>query len=122
MTEDDVLAFVRNSIKSVWGLELLLLLRHEPGRSWHANELVRELRSSDAAVSEAAAGLRTAGLVAAEGRDIYRYEPASQELDLIAGHIQAIYAAKPIAVVKVITSAPNDKLRIFSDAFKIKDQ
>ncbi len=122
MTEDEVLAFIQRSIKSVWALELLLLLRRERDRAWPTAELVRELRSSDAAVTEAAAGLKSAGFLTTEGGELVRYWPASPELDRIAGEIETIYAAKPIAVVKGIMSAPNEKLRIFADAFKLKDK
>jgi hypothetical protein len=40
----------------------------------------------------------------------------------MAERIEAVYAAKPMAVAKAIMSAPNDKLRIFADAFKLKDR
>jgi hypothetical protein len=122
VTDDEILAFVQRSISSVWALELLLLLRREPRRSWAHGELVRELRSSDAIVTEAAASLRTAGFVAAEPGGIYRYAPASPELDHIAAQIEATHAERPLSLAKAIMSAPNDKLRIFADAFKLKDQ
>ena len=120
VTEDDTLAFVRDTIKSVWALELLLLMRRERERSWSRDDLVRELRSSDAAIGEAVVGLRNAGFLANSGADGLQYWPASPDLERIGDEIEAIYAAKPIAVVKAITSAPNDKLRIFADAFKLK--
>jgi DNA-binding IclR family transcriptional regulator len=122
VTEDDVLAFVQKSVKSVWALELLLLLRREKQRSWRPDDLVRELRSSQAAVGGALDGLRSAGFVDADAGELYRYAPASPELDEMAGSIEAVYAAKPMAVAKAIMSAPNDKLRIFADAFKLKDK
>jgi hypothetical protein len=122
VTDDEILAFVQKSISSVWALELLLLLRREPRRSWGHGELVRELRSSDAIVTEAAASLRTVGFVAAEPGGLYSYAPASPELDHIAAQIEATHAARPLSLAKAIMSAPNDKLRIFADAFKLKDQ
>jgi hypothetical protein len=122
VTEDEVLAFVQRSVKSVWGLELLLLLRRERQKSWRVADLVLELRSSEAAVDVALDGLRGAGFVSAEAEDLYRYAPASPELDEVAGRIDAVYAAKPMAVAKAIMSAPNDKLRIFADAFRLKDR
>ncbi len=122
LTEDEVLTFVQKSIKSVWALEMLLLLRRERQRAWRTGDLVRELRSSDSAVGEAIASLRGAGFISAEASDTYRYEPASAQLDEIAARVEGIYAEKPLAVAKVIMSAPNEKLRIFADAFKLKDQ
>jgi hypothetical protein len=32
-----------------------------------------------------------------------------------------IYTNKPISVIKAIVSAPTEKLRLFSDAFKLKE-
>jgi hypothetical protein len=120
VTDEDIFAFVRVSVRSVWALELLLLLRRDPARAWHPDDLVRELRGSPAIVQDELAALRGAGLVAAaEGR--YRYEPASSVQDHLAAALQETYAARPMAVMKAIMTAPNEKLRIFSDAFKLKD-
>lgn len=121
MTEEEIFTFVKASVRSVWALELLLLFRRDPDRSWHADELVRELRGSLAIVTEEMGSLRAAGLVAetAEGR--YRYQPASPRVDQLADGVQKLYAAKPMAIVKAIMAAPNEKLRIFSDAFKLKE-
>jgi DNA-binding IclR family transcriptional regulator len=120
LTDDDVLAELHRVIKSVWALELLILLRRG-SRAWRQDELVRELRSSDVAVGDALAGLQASGLVAADREGGYRYEPASPELDRLCGRIEALYAAKPLAVARAIMTAPNDKLRIFADAFRLKD-
>ena len=121
MTEDEVLEFVQKSIKSLWALEMLLLLRRERQRAWAAGSLVRELRSSDSAVAEALAGLRNAGFVTASPDGTYRYEPASPQLEDVAARIERLYAERPLTMAKVIMSAPNEKLRIFSDAFRLKD-
>lgn len=122
MTEDEVLTFVQKSIKSVWALEMLLLLRRERPRAWRSPDLVRELRSSDSAVGEAIASLRGAGFASTDSGDAVKYDPASPQLDEIAERVQAIYGEKPLAVAKAIMSAPNDKLRVFADAFKLKDR
>jgi len=122
VNENDVLAFVQRSIKSVWALELLLLLRRDRQRTWRPEDMVLDMRSSDAAVAETLTGLRSIGFIAADSAGLHTYQPASAELDRIAERIQEVYAAKPLAVVKAITSAPNDKLRLFSDSFKLKDR
>ena len=122
MTEDEVLSFVQRSVKSVWALELLLLLKRERRQAWRLDDLVRELRSSDAAVDGALESLQAAGFVTTEPGELVRYAPASPHLDQMAERIEAVYAAKPMAVAKAIMSAPNDTLRIFADAFKLKDR
>jgi hypothetical protein len=120
VTDEEIFAFVRASVRSVWALELLLLLRRDPARAWHPDELVRELRGSAAIVHEELAALCSAGLCGhVDGR--YQYQPASPARDSLAGALQETYAARPMAVVKAIMTAPNEKLRIFSDAFKLKE-
>lgn len=121
MTEDQVFDFARETIKSVWALELLLLLHRDAGRAWSSGELVRELRSSDAVIVPCLDGLKAAGLVVAEGEGRFRYSAASPQLDTATGELSKIYAVRPMAIAKAIMRTPNEKLRIFSDAFKLKD-
>jgi hypothetical protein len=122
VTDEQIVAFLRAHIRSVWALELMLLLARERGRTWHPNELVREMRSSSVAVAEALRNLQSAGLAAPDADNRYRYSPASAELDQLAREVEQAYATRPTAVVKAIVTAPDDKLRIFADAFKLKDR
>ena len=96
-------------------------MRREPGEGWGLADLVQELRSSETAVGDGLAGLQISGLVARDSDGRYRYAPASPELERLSTRIEALYATKPLAVAKAIMTAPNDKLRIFADAFKLKD-
>jgi len=122
VTDEQILAFLRAHIRSLWALELLLLLARDRGKAWLPSDLVREMRSSAVAVDEALRNLQSAGLAAADADNRYRYSPASAELDALASGIAQAYAARPSAVVKAIVRAPDDKLRIFADAFRLKDQ
>jgi hypothetical protein len=117
----DILDFVRNSIGSVWALELLLVVGGCPERVWPVDELVRELRSSPAAITGATRLLEHAGLVARVGHEGCRYQPASPELDKIGELVRKIYAAKPATVIGAIFESPDDKLRAFAEAFKFKE-
>lgn len=121
MTDDDLIAFIGTSISSVWALELLLLLKREPGRSWDAETLIRELRSSPVVIEDALKGLQGAGLVMQDDATTFRYQAASARLDALVSEIEKAYAAKPMTVIKAVVAAPTDKLRAFSDAFKLKD-
>jgi hypothetical protein len=120
LQEAEVLSFVRSSIGSVWALEMLLLVSGRPERAWPQDELVRELRSSPAAVAGAARSLEHAGLLAA-GANGWRYQPASPELDHIGELVRKIYAARPAAVIGAIFESPEAKLQAFIDAFKFKE-
>ena len=120
MKETDVLDFVCGSIGSVWALEVLALIGREPKRAWRFDELVRELRSSPAAIEGASQLLENAGLLRKVDDDACRYQPATPELDEIGELVQKIYAAKPATVISAIFQAPDDKLRAFAAAFKFK--
>ncbi len=61
--DDDTVAFVRTAISSVCALELLILLRRERQRCFGADQLVRELRSSQLAVAQAIEHLTKSGLI-----------------------------------------------------------
>ena len=119
--EAEVLDFVCNSIGSVWALEVLMLLRRPPRRSWQVAELVRELRSSPAAIEGASQLLASAGLVARAGDHACRYQPASPTLDQIGELVQKLYTTKPATVIGAIFQAPDEKLRKLAAAFKFKE-
>lgn len=119
MIPEDVLHFIRTSIRSIWDLEVLLFLLRRQARSWNVDSLVRELRASVLIVTEALVGLHAAGVVE-EVRDSYRYRPATPELDTVVQRLQQAYAEYPVAVTQVVFAAPNNKIQVFADAFRIK--
>ena len=103
--EDDLVAFIATSIGSIWALELLLLLRRDPGRSWDAESLVRELRSSPTIISEALGRLQRVGLTAQDRSGTCRYDAASPRLDRLASELEKVYAARPTTVINAIVAA-----------------
>jgi hypothetical protein len=115
----ELLAFVRAYVRSVWALELLLLLKREPGRAWTAEGLVQEMRASLPLVSEGLAGFEAAGLVRRDGATGYLYDP-NPSLGRLADELARAYQERPNAMVKAILSSPNDKLQSFADAFRFK--
>jgi hypothetical protein len=112
VTEDEIYAFVRDSIGSVWALELLLLLRRADDRIWSSAELVRELRSSDTAVTDCLTKLVDLGIVSGT-EDGFRYQPSSGKVAHSVDELQKLYAAKPISVMKAMGSTNFEILRIF---------
>lgn len=121
ISEDTVLAFAASVFKSVWALELLLVLKRDAARVWEAAELIRELRSSQVVVADALGGLLAAGLITEQESGRYRYRPVSAEIDDLVSELQKIYAVKPAAVIREIVTTPNRKLQQLSDAFKFKE-
>jgi biotin operon repressor len=119
--EEEVIAFIRAHIGSLYALELLLLIKRGRGKNWQSGELVRELRSSRTAVAEALNRLTKAGLVVENPSGGYAFAPTSPECERLADEIESIYTSKPISLVKAIVAAPDERLRVFSDAFKLKE-
>lgn len=117
---DDALSLLRTSFRSVWALELLMLLRRESQRAWSRDALIRELRGSELVVQEALDGFLAAALVAAEPDGGYRYSPALAVLDQWVGEIEQAYAQRPSAIVREILAAPGNKVQIFADSFRFR--
>jgi len=120
LKEENVLAFVGATIKSVWALEVLLFLLRD-GKKRTPNEIERELRGSPVAVKEAVQSLRIAGLVAENEGGTFGYSPASPTLDEAVAAIAALYMLKPVAIIRAIAASPSTKLKSFSDAFRFRD-
>ncbi len=117
MTEEDLLVYARNKIGSVWALEALILLHRDPGRSWAIDELIRELRASEAVVAKSLIVLATEGLVDRDERGRYLYRPQSAEAASMADRLIRAYGERPIPVIEAIFSARDDKLQSLADAF-----
>lgn len=118
--EDDVLGFAAALFKSVWALELLLTLHRGRDRAWPADELIKELRSSRVVIVEALSNLVAAGLVVEDEGPRYRYHAGNAATEEMVADLEKLYATKPTVVARAIVSAPNMKLKLLSDAFRIK--
>src|SRR6185312_2364870 len=103
--------FLRNSLRSVWELELLLLFRRQRTRLWIVDELVHDLRASVLIVGDALDALQKVGLVSKNAKDEYQYWPISPELGQLVEDLAAAYASSPVAVTEAILSAPSSSIR-----------
>lgn len=115
----DLVAFIRRSIPSVWALDVLLLVRRPPARTWSAGELVGELRASDAVVLGVLSGLQREGLVAKGEDGRFRFAPAAELLEDLTVALAEAYAERPVAVINAIVSA-DAKLQTLADGFRLK--
>jgi hypothetical protein len=120
MLTPNVDRFLRDGVRSIWELELLLLFHQQRARLWTAEELVRDLRASVLIVGDSLDALQKVGLVSKNADEQYQYWPVSPELDRLVDDVAAAYASSPVAVTEAILSAPSTSIRIFADAFKIK--
>ena len=118
--EQEVASFIRGSFRSVWSLELLRLLRSDPGRSWTHREMVTALRGSDLVVRQSLDGLISAGLVVEEADGSARYQPISPDVDALVERTERLYAKSPDKVRRMIVAGPASGLAAFADSFKLR--
>ncbi len=117
--ESELAAFVREHIRSVWAVELLLLLKGDPDRTWAAGDLVRELRASTLVVNSTLQRFERSGLALQEEGELWRYAPASEVLGELADRLEAAYRERPVAVINLIATPP-DPIQGLADAFKFR--
>jgi hypothetical protein len=116
--DDDLLRFIGSSFRSVWSLELLLLLKREQ-RVWPREELIQTLRASELVVSNAIDSLVAAGLASIEEGGAM-YMPVTQEVAGSVERLEQLYAARPDAVRRAIVSASASGASAFADAFRLR--
>ena len=115
---EDLLRFIGSSFRSVWALELLLVLKHEP-RVWSREELVATMRASDLVISKALDALEAAGLASLEGEGAL-YMPINDEVAACVDQLEKLYALRPDAVRRAIVSSTASGMTAFADAFRLR--
>ena len=117
--QEELASFIRSSFRSVWSLELLLLLKREP-RDWAPEEIVRALRASDLIVSQCVETLVAGGLLAKDESGAAAYRPASPASGDLVEAAESLYARSPDAVRRLIVGSSAGGLAAFADAFRVR--
>ena len=119
LSDPGFLGLVRKHVRSVWALELLLLLRSLPDVAWRAEDLVRELRASTPLIADNLARLQASGLaVQAEG--VWRFASATPELERFCDQLAEAYQTRPVTLINLI-AAPS-QVQDLADAFKLRGE
>ena len=108
--------FIRTYIRTVWSLELLLLLRASPGRYWSPAELIKELRGSTSLVNGCLNHFLHSGLVV-EDVGTWHLVLGDPELDELLNELARSYRERPITTLSLIREV--DPVQSLADAFKI---
>jgi hypothetical protein len=117
---DDLLRFIGSSFRSVWALELLLLVKRDR-RLWGRDELITTLRASELVVNKAIDELVAAGFVTIEG-DGASYTPVSDDVAREVEQVEKLYSARPDAVRRAIVSTTASGATAFADAFRLRKE
>lgn len=117
-SDHELLRSIGSTFRSVWALELLLLLKNDQ-RAWPTSELVARLRASELVVTNALAGLTAAGLTSVDSEGA-SYQPASEDIGNFADRAQQLYASRPDAVRRAIIASSTGGASAFANAFRLR--
>lgn len=118
-SREQVSRFIRSSFRSVWSLEMLLLLKREQ-RPWTDGEIVAALRASDLIVSQSVSALGDVGLVVTDAAGRTEYRPINEDSARLVEEAERLYAQSPDAVRRLILNASSGGLAAFADAFRLR--
>lgn len=118
-SSEQLASFIGSSFRSVWAVELLLLLKQE-GRACSIDEIISLMRASPSVVDKALDGLIAAGLADVDDGQA-RYMPVNAEVAALVEETEQLYRSKPDRVRRVIIMSSSKGLTAFSDAFRLKD-
>jgi hypothetical protein len=120
---EEVRRFILETINSVEQLEVLLLLRREAEQDWSAAAVGQALSTSTAAAGMRLTDLTSRGFLAATSagsETTYRYASVAPERERLVDLLATTYAERRVAVISLIYSKPNDQVRAFADAFRLR--
>lgn len=117
--DESLKRFISASFRSVWSLELLLLLKQRPG-FYRRDELIAGLHGSELVVTQALTWLVAGGLVSLDEEGKATYQPASSALAMLVDEAEDLYGRKPDAVRRLIVAGAAPGLTAFADAFRFR--
>jgi hypothetical protein len=119
-SDAEIAEFIRSTFRSVWALELALLMAGDARQGWSRDELVAALRASDLIVARSVEELTAAGVLLVDGEGRACFRPASDDLREMVSASQLLYARSPDKVRRIIVAAASGGLTAFADAFRIR--
>ncbi|MFP5220407.1 MAG: helix-turn-helix domain-containing protein [Actinomycetes bacterium] len=114
-----VQAFLDEHIFSASQLEVLLLLREEPGRSWSLAEVSRRTALPQSSLGPWLDAFVSRGLLSRDG-DTYRFAPADRRLEEAVAEVADVYKRRRTTVSRYIYARTQDPLVRFADAFRLR--
>jgi hypothetical protein len=118
----DVHQFLRDHIRSVAQLEVLLLLHTDDQKAWTIEESAKQLYIASSMTGPLLESLRDSGLVVVDDGNSkrYRFSPKTAELRQVVGDLARMYHERPVSTINIIYAIPTENLQSFADAFRIR--
>ena len=119
-SDAEIAEFIRSTFRSVWTLELVLLMAGQDQQAWTRGDLVAALRARDLIVPRSVAELTAAGQIVNDEEERACFRPASARLRELFEATATLYARSPDKVRRLIFAAGAGGLTAFADAFRIR--
>lgn len=117
---ETVRGFIRQVVRTTWGLEILLLMRASAPRTWTSFEISAEIRANVPLVDEVLTTLVHADVVSRNEQDLYVFAPGDRDREKTIDELARLNQSYPFVVLKEIVRVPNEKIQTFVDAFRLK--
>ena len=122
---DDLAPEVRELIArhfdSVESLEVVMLLRRSPQTFWAAPAVAEQLGMRPDTATSKLDALRRAGILAVGAQTgAFRYAPHDDDLRKSIDELACAYAERRVSVINMIYAQNLERLRAFSNAFRVK--
>lgn len=114
--------FIRERLPSIEQVEIVLLLRSDPSRSWSALEVAEKLNTPPESTAMRLFLLASNGVLAFESSGVprYRYAAADASTDELVDQLAQAHQEQRDALYELVGAPKPDPLRSFADAFKLK--
>ena len=118
---EELRRFIKDKIRTVLRLEVLLLLHDQQPRSISAAEIAQELGFEAEATQDQLIALEALGLAIQPTTDDSRYEyhPVNAKLGSTVEQLAAAYSRHRVPILSVILADNSHRPRRFAEAFRI---
>src|ERR1041384_650542 len=117
---EDVKRFIREQIRTVPKLEVLLLLHREQSRPFTLAEVAQVLGFENDTAREQLTALEAIGLIeTSKDKSKYRYHPVNPTLGSIVDRLAIAYPKQRVPILSAILAEDQNKVRRFVEAFKL---
>jgi hypothetical protein len=114
---------LKEQVRSIEQLEILLLLRESPERKWTGDDVYRTVRSSERSVAQTLEELSRRGLLIMNPQASppdFQFGPQSETLKQTIDRLAHLYAERRVRIVEAIYSERISAVDEFAKAFRLR--
>lgn len=118
---DNLKAFIKEQIQTVFRLEVLLLLHSEQSRSFTPADVALQLGFEKDVAQDQLRSLATLGLLVESNTNEakYSYQPANVGIGSMVDELAVTYSERRVPVLSLFLNDCSDRTRVFAEAFRL---